>query len=489
MIAEVRPRNRWEAMDLGLVLARTRYVALLKAWALMVWPVWAIILVSFRSEPLWGLALIWWLKPLAERVPLLVLSREMFGETLSLRKVLRQWPRVWLGGLFHYLVSTRLSPARHVLLPVRELEELRGQAFRQRAARIASQCGFSSWTMQAMHLVFLHSLSASVFIFVIALIPERYSPDWELFFEVGFGEDGAPAWCVWVWIGLYLTSLTLITPFCVAAGFGLYLNARTKMEGWDIELAFRRLAARIGPAALVVAMGCALILPAFAVDDKGWDAGAAMDEILAKPEFKIHTETEFRPVDEPKEMPDWFDWWPEMPNWFAGFPGLSLGFGGVSLASGFVWILVGLAVAVVIVLLAKWLVALQAFGRGRGDTKEPVVATVMGMNVRQDSLPRDIVAAARKLLAAGDFQEAMALLYRGALSWLIHRAEVPIQESDTEGDCLDRVRQAEAVTAPYFEQLTRVWIAAAYGSRRAGGDDIERLLELWPYVANRKEAR
>jgi len=236
----------------GWVLARTRYASLLKAWVLMVWPVWAVIMVSCRAEPFWGLALIWWLKPLAERVPLLVLSREMFGETLNLGRISRQWPRVWFRGLFHHLVITRLSPARHVLLPIRDLEELRGQAFSQRAARIAAQCGFSSWTMQAMHLVILHSLTLSIFLFVIVLIPERYSPDWELFSEIGFGEDGVPAWFVWGWVGLDLTSLTLITPFCVAAGFGLYLNARTKMEGWDIEIAFRRLAARVGAMVLIV---------------------------------------------------------------------------------------------------------------------------------------------------------------------------------------------------------------------------------------------
>jgi hypothetical protein len=110
------------------------------------------------------------------------------------------------------------------------------------------------------------------------------------------------------------------------------------------------------------------------------------------------------------------------------------------------------------------------------------------MNVRQDSLPRDLVGAVRKLLDSGEFEAAMALLYRGALSWLIHQGHVPIQESDTERDCLDRVRMGDAESAPYFEALTRVWSAAAYGSRRAETADIERLLDQWPYHRKRKEA-
>ena len=36
----------------------------------------------------------------------------------------------------------------------------------------------------------------------------------------------------------------VLEPFYVAAGFGLYLNRRTLLEGWDIEVALRRIAAR-----------------------------------------------------------------------------------------------------------------------------------------------------------------------------------------------------------------------------------------------------
>ena len=42
----------------------------------------------------------------------------------------------------------------------------------------------------------------------------------------------------------YLVALSLIEPLYVASGFTLYLNRRTELEGWDIEIAFRQLAAR-----------------------------------------------------------------------------------------------------------------------------------------------------------------------------------------------------------------------------------------------------
>ncbi len=51
---------------------------------------------------------------------------------------------------------------------------------------------------------------------------------------------------IW-WIKLFsmlfnLIALSIIEPLYVAAGFTLYLNRRTHLEAWDIELAFRSIA-------------------------------------------------------------------------------------------------------------------------------------------------------------------------------------------------------------------------------------------------------
>jgi hypothetical protein len=43
----------------------------------------------------------------------------------------------------------------------------------------------------------------------------------------------------------YLAAVALVEPAYVAAGFALYLGRRTVLEGWDIELEFRRLSDRI----------------------------------------------------------------------------------------------------------------------------------------------------------------------------------------------------------------------------------------------------
>ena len=107
----------------------------------------------------------------------------------------------------------------------------------------------------------------------------------------------------------------------------------------------------------------------------------------------------------------------------------------------------------------------------------------MGMDVAPDSLPDDIAAAARARWDAGDARGALSLLYRGALSWLIHAARAPVRDGDTEGDCL---RHASAITEQvrreYFTVLTGQWVTVAYAERAPAAREFERLLGSWPFA-------
>ena len=73
---------------------------------------------------------------------------------------------------------------------------------------------------------------------------------------------------------------------------------------------------------------------------------------------------------------------------------------------------------------ARHLVQLRAFAPARGA--ESAVSHVRDLDVRPESLPDDVGAAAWALWQAGKVPAALSLLYRGALSRLIHRFEVPI---------------------------------------------------------------
>jgi hypothetical protein len=482
IIAEVRPRNAWEAADLGWLLARSQYGRLVAAWAWMVWPVWAIILVLCRDHVFWGLAWIWWWKPQAEKVPLWLLSRELFGERVGWKELASQWPRVWFGDLGWQLFAGRLSPSRSLHMAMRQLEGKGGRDGVKRASRMASRWGGAAWWSLVFHVGLAHCVAISMLLLALAMVPERYLPAPELWFEMLFGGDDFPRWLVWTWVGVHLTAVTLVAPLSVAAAFGLYVNARSRQEGWDVELVFRRLASRLGTGAGKVAVwGAAAVLFGFGIQrtdaadaeslEAPGTARAEMEAILKTPEFRVFTRTERLPP-EVADRPGWIT----LPAWPVE-----------EISRVVMWALLGLAAAVVAVWLVKWILGLDWKRRRERRPEVSRVTTVLGMNVQQDSLPKDVVRTARELLARGEYEQAVALLYRAALSWLIHRASLPIRESDTEGDCLDRVRESGESSRSYFEVLTRARVASAYGARRLPEEEIEALLVSWPYGAGRRE--
>ncbi len=94
------------------------------------------------------------------------------------------------------------------------------------------------------------------------------------------------------------------------------------------------------------------------------------------------------------------------------------------------------------------------------------VSHVRDLDVRPESLPDDVGAAAWALWQAGQVPAALSLLYRGALSRLIHRFAVPITASATEGECLELAQgRLEATALRYVTQVVRAWQASTYGGR------------------------
>jgi hypothetical protein len=127
------------------------------------------------------------------------------------------------------------------------------------------------------------------------------------------------------------------------------------------------------------------------------------------------------------------------------------------------WGIVLVAVAVLLVTLRR-VVHVRAFRRRAAA--EAAVSHVRDLDVRPESLPDDVGGAAWALWQAGQVPAALSLLYRGALSRLIHRFRVPITGSATEGECL--ALAGDRLPAPalrYVTQVVRAWEANTYGGR------------------------
>jgi hypothetical protein len=464
--AELRPRSDWEAVDLGLALARRDFWRIFAAWWLGMLPVLAPASFFLREHPVAVLLACWWWMPVGSRLVLFVLSRRLFGELPRWKEILLELPRACVRRFGFRLLWARFSPWRPLTMAVEDLEGLRGKAYAHRV-RLLLRRGDATVVMLAMWRAALTGwLALALFFMAMMFLPAGQAEEWQALLEAwrddSWGE--IPAAVGWLGLAAVLLSMSLVDVFATGAGFGIYVNHRTWIEGWDVELAFRRLGNRLrgaGAAVLGLLLSCGF--PPVA------EAGPkeTIGEVKAHPDFTVHSE-EYRVRDPAGRRSINWDG-----SWLVG------------LAQGLMWLILGAFVAFVVWLVWRFR---HLFKGGGGPGKRlppPAARVVMGMEVAPESLPQDIPAAAMELWHVGRRQEAMSLLYRGAISRLIAAGGVEIAESDTESDCLRRVAADAAAHAGYFSGLTEAWMGLAYGRRPPPEDVMRTLCDSWPFAERR----
>jgi hypothetical protein len=158
---------------------------------------------------------------------------------------------------------------------------------------------------------------------------------------------------------------------------------------------------------------------------------------------------EEKPERRSSHWPGWLDWIPNLFLWIG------------QASQMLVWLLI----AALIGLLVLFVYRLARDTRLEAKGSRFIAPThVQDLDIRPESLPPDIGAAARALWDRAEHRAALALLYRGTLSRLAHVHEVPIRDSSTEGDCLALAeRTLDAVRVAYIRQLVRTWQRFTYG--------------------------
>lgn len=124
------------------------------------------------------------------------------------------------------------------------------------------------------------------------------------------------------------------------------------------------------------------------------------------------------------------------------------------------------AAILVVGFLTAYVVDVVRRHRTRSPGERPFVAPthVQDLDIRPESLPDDVGAAARQLWDSGEHRVALALLYRGLLSRFAHNFEIPIRDSSTEGDCLSlAARHLSAGQSDYSARLIGEWQRFVYG--------------------------
>lgn len=235
----LRPRGSYEATDLGIRLLQRNASVVYRGWLMFAMPVMLVSITLASITPWLPALVIWWLKPVYDRLVLFVLSRLVFGERVTLRDIGASW-RMWLGnGLIGALTWRRLEFTRAFSLPLFLLEGLKGKRRRQRSKVLQKNTRGQAVLTQVVYLHIEQAIYFSTLMLLMLMLPSYANlPTWSWF----IGQDVPVMWTVATCL-FYIMAVSLVEPAYVAAGFALYLNRRVELEAWDIELSLRKAAA------------------------------------------------------------------------------------------------------------------------------------------------------------------------------------------------------------------------------------------------------
>lgn len=525
---EIRPRSAWEAVDLGLLMAKRWWLAMMKVWLLASAPFFALALF-IPAQYFWAAFLVlWWFKPLYERPLLHILSRAIFNDLPNTHSTLQQFPRLALQQIFMSLTLRRFSPTRAMDLPVVQLEGLAGARRQARISLLHREDSAPAGWLSFIGLQLEIYLALGMISLLWSMIPSELEIEWaNLFF------NQQTAQLQYLQLALWYLALGLTAPFYVACGFALYLNRRIKLEAWDIDIAFRRIAEKRKEnqqqSSLVSIVVALLLFSSMAIthpqtsyaDDQlpsmetENSAAASIQSFVEPPlgEYRDLTKDEALEAiktvmqgnefsrKETKRRLTYIE--PEgKENWLAKYLDEKFGhffknwedFRGFGYAASaleiVLWCAVLLLIALVIYRYRHWLAA-QYVRIAPPKVPRTIPQTLFGMDVTRESLPEDISGSALELLHQGNSRAALALLYRASLFQLIQQG-VDIHEGHTEGECVQLMvelfnREALNTKNPgnkstqidYFAKLTRHWQRLAYGHQFPPITVAEQLSNEW----------
>ncbi len=503
---DLRPRPHWQAAELGFALLRPHAATIYQAW----WAIWGpLVLASLVLATLFpSLAALcpfipWFFRPLVERVVILILSRAVFGEHITASEAVRQWPSQLKGGWFRVLTWWRLLvPGRAVYQAIWQLEGASGRTVRERI-RLIGKDGVSNVAFW-LGMLFVHFemiLELGILALIGTFISNTPVVNPAALVSQFFENSGFETFMNTYSLLAYGLVAGLTGPLYTACGFTLYLNRRAGLEGWDIEIAFRKMAnrlSRLRHTAVSVLLAGLLACGLFSLPDQ-----ATAKPLCEAPEWVTKHDTDRGPAQDAQQQ----RWRQKVASVYEGdelreyecestwvskkesaqiklveplqFQGL---------AYGLQWVLIALLIGCVLWLLYRY--------RGQIatalDTLRPLPpppSQVAGLDVRPESLPTDIVGASQALWDQGLQREALALLYRASLSRFGHHYRLPLFSGSTEGDCLNRAAEAtrratlSSIQIAWFERMTHIWQAQAYAHVPPTAEQFQALCRDWPKFA------
>ncbi|AEF81560.1 hypothetical protein [Leadbettera azotonutricia] len=466
----LRRRNAWEAADSGLLLWRENFLYLIPVFAIPVWV--AACGLRFIPEHLRWLSWValWWLKPLFDRLALQVVSSRFFGG-----RVMKGFWGNFCRGLMGDLLWRRFSPFRSASMPLRILERLKHKQYRKRKKALG-----------AGGLDFCFLLS------ILGLIAEAGLLGGESIFTLATVEILFPNISYSFWDNLVDTELLLYIGYCfnyiivetmyVCMGFGLYINSRVEVEGWDLQILFQKFTRKLAAGAKVLLLVCGLLLFVFPLNAQEEEAEKreyfpegfmlpdsyprhTLDEILESDDFggykdgwKIRLKNENDDEADPLPEIDLAPWVKTLKEIFA-------------FALRLLIILVVAAFAVFALLRLYKIRSSSSPGkrsRGKAYIESPA----------SPGNPESLFGKAEEFFRHGNIREAWAACLSGTIgSYALYR-DVSFPPDATEYGCLRIVRSCVGMESEQFAAMVQDWVSLAYGGRLPQEGKFEQALEF-----------
>jgi hypothetical protein len=465
----------WEAADSGLLLWRRNFVYLFPFFAFPLWiSAFALRFLPEFTRPLSWLIL-WYLKPFFDRAILHVVSVRFFEPSPGARRICRALGKSLFRSLPGDLLWRRFSPWRAVMTPVRVLEGLKFRRLRQRKKDLVKGgidfCAVLSgwgllleWVLLAGEILFFWSIGQ--------ITRPDLMPDFSLF----LGQNELfffAAWCV---------NIMLVESVYVCMGFGLYINSRVEVEGWDLQILFRRLAGNYRPKAALGTSPAALVVLSLVLLSVFPAPSFAEDPVppgRAAGDFSVSSV----PLGSLEEILESRDFGGEKDGWDIGWKNRKKDFGedvfpfefGSEKIRRFLAIGLAIAAAAGAVFLAARLIPYLPVFRLPGETKKEKYRGTFVPEAGESAA--SLFEKALVFRNLDSMREAWAACLGGTLAAFSECRGLAFPREATEYDCLSQVRESGLDDAP-FADLVKNWAGFAYGGRDPAAGAFERAVEF-----------
>jgi hypothetical protein len=463
-------RSFHEAADAGILLWRENFIHFIPIYAI---PLWICAFAARFLLPLqhqyFSWLIIWFLKPLFDRLVLHVISIRFFERDASLKRICKNLFKTLTRGLIGDLLWRRFSPLRSSMMPMRVLErniksrkETKERKNNLKNGGIDYCFLLTIWgiTVEVALLfggyLFLYNINSFI---LSGLIPMDSFENIEILLYA--------MWCI---------NLILIETIYVCMGFSLYINSRISVEGWDLEIIFRNFAEKLKEKSKYI-VAVILFLACFSVPVKVYAEEPAavpldtLQTILQSPDFGSEENSwNIRMKRSPEDR--------ENRNLDLNWDFLErLG----AILSHFLrFVVVGISIGLLIFLTYHFIKS----AKNKKNIMDKTRIDIKGRHLLED--PKIYLEKALYYNERGEIRLAWGYCTAAAIqSWLLYRGII-FPPNATENDCANivRIKTDNSEEANIFGNLIKNWIHLAYAGLRPPDEGFEEAVNLCKAMAN-----